>query len=60
MTWSLSASGHISSKENTAETEKDLARVLADALKSLPSEDVSSVSFSGNFVSGDLRTLDLS
>lgn len=59
MTWSLSASGHINSDENTEANEKALAKTLADAIKSLPAEDVSSVSFSGNHVSGDLRTLDL-
>lgn len=59
MTWSLNAAGHINSQENNEDAEKALAKVLADAIKSLPTEDVSSVSFSGNYVSGDLRTLDL-
>lgn len=59
MTWSLSATGHINSQENGAEAEKALAKVLADAINSLPAEDVSSVSFNGNHVSGDLRRLDL-
>ena len=59
MTWSLNANGHINSESNTEVSEKKLAKTLADAIKSLPTEDVSTVSFSGNYVSGDLRTLDL-
>lgn len=59
MTWSLNANGHINSEPNSEESEKKLAKTLADAIKSLPTEDVSTVSFSGNYVTGDLRTLDL-
>lgn len=60
MTWSLNANGHINSDDNSEANEKKLAKVFKDAIESLPAEDVSAVSFSGNYVSGDLRTLDLS
>lgn len=53
MTWSLNANGHT----NTEDAEKNIALVLGTALKSLPAEDVSSVTFAGNYVNGDLREL---
>lgn len=60
MTWTLNASGHIQSEQNTEDSERALASALQDAIRNLPTEDVSSCTFSGNFVQGDLRTLDLS
>lgn len=59
MTWTLNASGHINSTTNSEDSERALATALADAIKNLPAEDVSSCTFYGNYVSGDLRTLDL-
>lgn len=59
MTWTLNATGHINSTINDEWSERALAAVLADAIKNLPTEDVSSCTFTGNHVRGDLRTLDL-
>ena len=60
VTWVLNASGHINSTVNDKASEKALAALLAEAVKRLPEQDVSSATFNGNHVKGDLRTLDLS
>lgn len=55
MTWTLNASGHTSDED----AERALASALADAINNLPDEDVSTATFTGNHISGDLRSLDL-
>jgi|HubBroStandDraft_1064217.scaffolds.fasta_scaffold2128887_1 hypothetical protein len=56
MTWSLSAGGHNSGDNAEREAvERELADKLSEILAD-PKYGASSASFSGNFVSGDLRT----
>lgn len=55
----LNASGHISSTTNDEASERALAAVLARAIEDLSPLDISSCTFNGNFVRGDLRTMDL-